>query len=158
MALVFSLLSVGTLWVCSYWERFLLEGLFWIREIFPLIIHSGMLVSWKHLFISIASLPWIELNFLNQYLCMPSWLGVFRFSLLAWYIFRCQIPSLYHNYISSLPVLGMFEVLIWVCNYYSWFIIFFIENYLFSRYRRGRKRCSSPECYGEMDMQKHIRE
>ena len=38
---------------------------FWINVIFPLVIHSGMSASCRHLFILIARLSWMEVNFLN---------------------------------------------------------------------------------------------
>ena len=43
--------------------------------VFPLVIHSDMYVTFKHLFISIACLSWMKVNFLNQF----SWPGVFLF-------------------------------------------------------------------------------
>ena len=37
-------------------------------------------ISWRHLFIWIASISLIEVNFLNQYPCIPSWPSVLQFS------------------------------------------------------------------------------
>ena len=63
-------------------------GSFWIRVgFFFLVIHSGMSVSWKHPFILIASLSWMEVNFLNQNPCMPSRPGVFWFGI--FFFFEC---------------------------------------------------------------------
>ena len=42
--------------------------IFWY---FPLVIHSGISVFCIHLFISVASLSCMEVNFLNQNWCMP---------------------------------------------------------------------------------------
>ena len=49
--------------------------------VFPLVIQSGTYASCRHLFISSASLSWMEVNFLNQNPCIPSWLGVFLFDI-----------------------------------------------------------------------------
>ena len=43
--------------------------------VFLLVIHSGIFVSSKHLLSSRASLSRIDVNFLNQNPCMPSWPG-----------------------------------------------------------------------------------
>ena len=77
--LIFSTSSVGRLWVCSC------LGPFWINVVFPLVIHSGTCAPCRHLFISSASLSRIEVNFLNQKPCIPSWPGVFQFD-----IFLCR--------------------------------------------------------------------
>ena len=44
-----------------------------------MVILSGTCAVWRHLFISIASLSWMEVNFLNQKPCISSWPGVFQF-------------------------------------------------------------------------------
>ena len=45
------------------------------------MFQSGTCASCKHLFISSASLSWMEVNFLNQNLCIPSLPGVFQFDI-----------------------------------------------------------------------------
>ena len=52
----------------------------WISVVFLLIIYLGIFASPKHLLSSRASLSWMDVNFLNQNPCMPSWPGVFQFS------------------------------------------------------------------------------
>ncbi len=79
MPLVFYTSSVGSLWACSCWRRFLFGGSFWIRVIFSLVNHSGMSFAFKHLFISRANLSRTEVNFWNQYPCILSWPSVFSF-------------------------------------------------------------------------------
>ena len=44
--------------------------------VLPLVIHSG-----RHLFIPNANLSWMEVNFLNQKPCIPSWPGIFQFDI-----------------------------------------------------------------------------
>ena len=48
----------------------------------------------RHLFISSASLSWMEVNFLNQNLSMPSWPGVFQFEifLVLFWVNWCVFP------------------------------------------------------------------
>ena len=58
-----------------------LLGSFWINEVLSLVIQSGTCASCKHLFISSASLSWMEENFLNQDPCIPTWSGVFLFNI-----------------------------------------------------------------------------
>ena len=53
--------------------------------VFPFVIYSGISVSSKHLFISIANRIWIEVIFLSQNTFMPSWPGVFFRELLRVY-------------------------------------------------------------------------
>ena len=81
--------------------------------IFPLVIHSGASVSCNHLFISIASLSWMELNFLNQYPCMLSWFGVFQFG-----IFECCSE--------------LIEVYFLLRTFFESLKLFFCVGYLFS--------------------------
>ena len=57
----------------------LFEEVFWIKMVFPLVIHSGIPIFCKHLFLSIASQSGMEVIFLNQYPLMPSWPAVFQF-------------------------------------------------------------------------------
>ena len=53
-----------------------------MNVVFPLVIHSGTCTPCSHLFISNASLRWMEVNFLNQKPCIPSWPVVFQFDIL----------------------------------------------------------------------------
>ena len=76
MLLIFSTSLVGKLWVCNCLGRFLCLG---INAVLPLVILSGTCPVCRHLFISNASLSWIEVNFLNQKPCILSWPGVFQF-------------------------------------------------------------------------------
>ena len=48
---------------------------------FHLVIYAGTSAPCKHLFISSASLSWMEVNFLNQISCIPSWPGIFWFGI-----------------------------------------------------------------------------
>ena len=50
---------------------------------FPLVIISGTCAPCRHLFISSACLLWMEVNFLNQKPCIPSWPGVFQFDIFS---------------------------------------------------------------------------
>ena len=59
-----------------------LLGAFWINVVFPLVIHSGTFAPCRHLFISNASLPWMEVYFMNQNPSIPSWPGIFQFHIL----------------------------------------------------------------------------
>ena len=52
---------------------------FWIRVVFLLVIHSGMVASSWYLFSWRTSLLWMDVNFLYPNPCMPSWPGVFQF-------------------------------------------------------------------------------
>ena len=79
--LIFSTSSVGNLSVCNYVERFLCLGPFRSMWSFFLVIQSGIFALYKHLFIFRASLSWMELNFLNEKPCIPSWPGVFQFDI-----------------------------------------------------------------------------
>ena len=65
-----------------------------MNVVFPLVIQSGTCTSCKHLFISSASLLWMEVNFLNQNLCIQSWPGIFQFAifLVSFWIVRCVFP------------------------------------------------------------------
>ena len=74
--LKFSTSSVGRLCVCSCLERLLCLVPFGSMWSFFLVTHSGTCAPCKHLFISSASLPWMEVNFLDQKPCIPSWPGV----------------------------------------------------------------------------------
>ena len=58
-----------------------LFGSFSINVVFPFVIHSSSCDVCRNLFISSASLPWMEVNFLNQKPCIPSWPGVFQFDM-----------------------------------------------------------------------------
>ena len=51
--------------------------------VFSLVIHLGITVFCMHLFISIASLLCMEVNFLNRNPCMPSRPGIFQFDILS---------------------------------------------------------------------------
>ena len=75
--LIFSTSSVSRLWVSSCFGAVPLRRSFWTNVVFLLVIHSGMCVSCRHLYISSASLSWIVVNFLNQNTCLPSWPDVF---------------------------------------------------------------------------------
>ena len=44
-----------------------------------MVIHPGISASCRQLFISVASLSWVKVNFLNRNICMPSWSRVFQF-------------------------------------------------------------------------------
>ena len=79
--LIFSTSSVGRLWICSCFGRFLCLDPFLINVVFPLVIHSGTCAVCRHLFISNASLSWMEVFFLNQKPWIPSWPGVFHFDI-----------------------------------------------------------------------------
>ena len=46
-----------------------------------LVIYSGISVYCMRLFISVASLSWIEVNFVNKNLCIQSRPGVFQFDI-----------------------------------------------------------------------------
>ena len=75
--LVFSPSSAGTLWICSC-ERFLCGGLLgsgWSSFVSSIGVYLFPIAI---LFISIANLSYMEVNFLNQYRCMPSRPGVFE--------------------------------------------------------------------------------
>ena len=50
--------------------------------VFPLVIHPGTRAPCKHLFISSARVSLMEVNFLNQKPCIPSWPGVFQFDII----------------------------------------------------------------------------
>ena len=52
---------------------------FCVNVVLPLVIHSGTCAVFRHLFISRASVSWMEVNFFNQKPCIPSWPGVFQF-------------------------------------------------------------------------------
>ena len=65
-----------------------LEGSFWIMVVFPLVINSGTCVPCRHLFISSASLSWMEMNFLNQNPCILSWSNIFQFDIYFSVIWR----------------------------------------------------------------------
>ena len=52
-----------------------------IKLIFPLVIHSGIFASSKNLFNSIASLWWMDVNFINQTLCTPLCHGILPVSI-----------------------------------------------------------------------------
>ena len=61
------------------------------------------------IFPSICKLPFPQefwFFFLHLVVLFRLSYAVFRFSLLSWHIFLCQIPFLYRHCISSLPVLG----------------------------------------------------
>ena len=66
------------------------------QVVFAKVIHFGMSVSCKHLFISISSLPRIEVNFIYQYPCnaVMSWcFPVLYFSSVALSKSRCIFAS-----------------------------------------------------------------
>ena len=106
-------------------------GYFWSMLVFPLVIHSGMSISWKHLFISIASLSWIEVIFLNKNPCLPSRPGLFQlgiflsvalsksmsiftlglFSTLCCSFFHVLYPFVFYCYNPSVPKL-CFKILL----------------------------------------------
>ena len=50
--------------------------------VFPLVIQTGTCASHRHLFISSASLSWMEVNFLNQNPCIPLCPSVFQFDII----------------------------------------------------------------------------
>ena len=58
-----------------------LLGSFWINLVLHLVIESGTIAHCKHLFISSATLSLMEVNFLSQKPCFPSWPGVFQFDI-----------------------------------------------------------------------------
>ena len=64
--------------------------------VFPLVIQTGTRTSSKHLFISSASLSWMEVNFLNQNPCIQSEPGVFPcdiyFLVSFWVVSKCIFP------------------------------------------------------------------
>ena len=61
--------KVGTLWVHSWLGQFLWRGSFWISVVFPLVLHLGISFFCMHLFISVASLSCMGVNFINQNPC-----------------------------------------------------------------------------------------
>ena len=85
-------------------------GSFWIRVFFPLVIYSHMSVFWKHQFISIASLSWMEVNFFKKtsiHVCHHSQLfsNLVLFLLLVWLNFclRSFFVSFKHIFPVSNP-------------------------------------------------------
>ena len=64
---------------------FPLCGYFCIRVVFSLVIYSGMSVSSKDLFISIASLSWMEVNFFKP----ESLNAIMAWWFPIWYFFEC---------------------------------------------------------------------
>ena len=70
-------------------------GSFWIRMIFLLVIHSGIFDPFKHLLCSRANLSWMDVNSLNENLCIPSWPEVFQFSTFLMLLWAVQgvLPS-----------------------------------------------------------------
>ena len=72
--------------------------------VFRLVIHLRMSFSSKHLFILIASLSWMEVNFLNQNSCMLWRPGVFQFGnflgvtlIASMWIFTFRLSSSFCN-------------------------------------------------------------
>ena len=108
---------------------------------------SSPLLYWCPLpiFPNICKFPFTECSDIFLYLVvlfLPSFL-VFRFSLLSWHIFLYQIPSLYLDCISSLPVLGFPIFFIFgeqlnvvnfyeVVNFFFWFVKFLSAGALHS--------------------------
>ena len=96
-----------------------LTGSFWIRVVFPSVIHSVFSVFCMHLFISVASLSWMKVNFLNQNPYMPSTPEVFQFGLFLGVAFCASRyitilgPSSIHNSGSMLFIhLAFYELLL----------------------------------------------
>ena len=56
-----------------------LSGSFWIRVVFTLVIHTGISVFCMYLFILVASLSCVKVNFLSQNQWMSSRPGIFQF-------------------------------------------------------------------------------
>ena len=83
MLFIFSISLVDRLWVCSCLRWSLCLGFFWIKVVFPRVIHSDTCAPCKHVLISCASLLWLEGHFLNQKPCIPSWSGVFQFDIFS---------------------------------------------------------------------------
>ena len=88
-----------------------------------MVIHSGTCAHCKHLFISSASLPWMEVNFLNQKPCILSWPGTFQFDILfsvflstSMYIF---ILGLFSTPSSSLVIFFIHSPCFFGCHIFS---------------------------------------
>ena len=114
-------------------------GSFFIRLVFSFVIHSGISISCWHLFISIAGLSGMDVNFLNQYPCMPSWPGVLQF-----YAFLRVPPSKSMCFFafgpSSIPSNAFLMLLI-----HSAFLLFSLRSHILLQ--NGFVSLSSSFCY-----------
>ena len=93
---------------------------------FHLRLFNGVRFQYSKALVSFLSSERSDFFLIWQFCSFPSFV-VFRFSLLAWYIFLCHIPSLYRHYIPSLPVLGFpilfhFWQTVWCrpCTFRDW--------------------------------------
>ena len=62
-----------------------------------------MSFSSRHLFLSIANLSCMEVNFLNQYPCMQPWLGLYKFGTL-FSVALCELTRIFALRLSSSPM------------------------------------------------------
>ena len=121
---------------CSWW---FLWRFFRIRVVFPLVIHSGIVVSSKHLLSWRSSLSCMDVDFLNQYLCMPSWPGVCQFCI----FFLEAIPSVCPSQIDLCVLVNLHHVISPIGFLLGFFFLFHISlQNCFASFASGS--CLSP--------------
>ena len=107
-------------------------GSFWINVVFILVIHSGTCAVCRHLFISSASLSWMEGNFLNQKLCIPSWPGVFQLDIFLSVVLSKSVCISASSPSSSLVISfihSSFSLFFWL-SYFSHYYYYYLKKRL----------------------------
>ena len=112
--LIFSMSSLETLWDWSCWV-----------QLFSLVIHSGMSVSSKHLFLSIANLLLMEINFWNRNPYMQSMARRFP----IWYFLHCCTEWI-DLYFCLTPFFNSFWLFFFMLFIYPAFLLSSLRSYM----------------------------
>ena len=122
--------------VLSFFGAVLLLGSFSINVVFPLVLQSGTCASGRVLFISSASMSWMELNFWNQSTCIQSCPGVFQFDIFYSVFFSISMR------ISAVGPSSSSSSSLVISFIHSSFSLFFFSCYIFVQ------NCSVSLAYG----------